>query len=162
DGAVVAIPTASIDDVCERDSSEHNALGRNATRGVRTYQHIVQPRKPGWIWGMNASANGRWIAACANDGTIQLLNARTLEQEHVLKGHTGQAWCAAFSPDSTLLATGAEHSGGGDIRIWDPEGGRQIRHIEAHQAQVTGLAFVPGRKMLASCSLDGDVRFWKP
>ena len=160
-GSVLQCSTAAIDEVCKSGSSLADAHARrDSMAAVDPYLEVVPTGESSAIWGSAASRDGRWIAMCANDSTVKIWDAQTLKRARVLTGHGGQAWCAAFSPDSRLLATGAEHSNGGDIRIWDPETGQQLRHIDGHEAQVTGLAFLPGKRWLASGSLDGKVRLW--
>jgi WD40 repeat protein len=125
-----------------------------------SFEEIVPGSNEGMYWGIAASPNGRWIAACGNSGSIFLTDAQTITRPRVLSGHGGQAWSAASSADSKLLATGSENNRGSEIKLWDADSGRELHHLEALDGLVSGLAFVPGRNWLASCSFDGKVRLW--
>ena len=50
------------------------------------------------------------------DDTILLWNAHTGQRKAILKGHTGNVYSVAFSPDGGTLASG---SGDATIRLWD-------------------------------------------
>ncbi|KAH7832262.1 putative WD repeat protein [Monocercomonoides exilis] len=64
--------------------------------------------------------------------------------------------CCAFSPDSTLIATGASD---GKVKIWSRESGFCIATFAEHSAEITGLNFLP-RHALAASSKDGSVRLF--
>ena len=77
---------------------------------------------------------------------------------HPLDGHTGQVYCAAFSPDGRTLATGSRDR---EIILWDVEKAEALGpSLEAHEGWVLGLAFSPDGRALASASADGTVRIW--
>jgi RNA polymerase sigma factor (sigma-70 family) len=57
----------------------------------------------------------------------------------------------ALSPDGKTLVSGGQ---GGTIRFWELASGRELRHIQAHRAQVLAVAFSPDGKSLTSGSSD--------
>jgi WD40 repeat protein len=72
-----------------------------------------------------------------------------------LRGHADEAWCAAFSPDGKLLATGSDDTDEREtIKLWGPASGRLVGGWKAHTATVASLAFSPEGRILASSSLD--------
>ncbi len=72
-----------------------------------------------------------------------------------LRGHTDEAWSAAFSPDGKVLATGSDDTDEREtIKLWDPASGRLLADWKAHTATVASLAFSPDGRFLASSSLD--------
>src|SRR5262249_57304655 len=74
-----------------------------------------------------------------------------------LDGHRAEAWGLAFSPDSTILASGGDDNA---IKLWDIASGRPLATLAGHQGTVTSVAFAPSGDRLASGSLDGTVRIW--
>ena len=75
----------------------------------------------------------------------------------VFEGHTKEVWTVAFSPDSTVLA-----SGGGDcmIKLWDVKTGRVLKTLHGHTDWVRSLAFSSDGAILVSGSGDCTVRLW--
>lgn len=70
---------------------------------------------------------------------------------------------AAFSRDGAVLALGqgGEVEGGkGKIYLLDPATGKKTLELAGHEYGVTGLAFHPDGKHLASCGRDTVVRLW--
>ncbi len=65
--------------------------------------------------------------------------------------------CAALSPSGRLLAVAA----GPQIALWDLADGRLRGSCSGHSAAVTGLAFAPDERTLASASLDRSVWLWR-
>jgi WD40 repeat protein len=77
-----------------------------------------------------------------------------------LGGHSGAVTAAAFSPDSTLLATGGDD---GEIIVREarhPDTGGLRRFTGGHFKWVHGLAFSPGGNLLASAAQDDTVQIW--
>ncbi|KAI0102848.1 quinon protein alcohol dehydrogenase-like superfamily [Nemania sp. FL0031] len=78
---------------------------------------------------------------------------------HTLEGHIGTVRSIAFSPDGSLLASGADDC---TIRLWDPITGAVFHRLRGHLSQVRELAFSPNGVQLASCSESGLVHIWDP
>jgi WD40 repeat protein len=79
-------------------------------------------------------------------------------------GHTLDHWLGAnrkvlpLTPDGRTLAS----SGGWwrTVTLWDPAGHHIIAEWEAHESEVTALAFSPDGGVLSSGSSLGEIRFW--
>jgi RNA polymerase sigma factor (sigma-70 family) len=61
-----------------------------------------------------------------------------------------------FSPDRKVIA-GAQ---GKNVTIFDAETGKELRRFSGHSEEVSGLAFAPDGKILASGSTDKTVVLW--
>lgn len=65
--------------------------------------------------------------------------------------------CAAFSPNSKVLATG---DGTGVLRIWSTADGSLIRRVDAHAGAVSALSWNSSSTLLASGGLDRKGVVW--
>lgn len=90
-----------------------------------------------------------WIWRFADDVRLNLGPAST---------HDEPARALAVAPDGSWLAT-AEF---GQVRLWDPNAGSQIRVLKGHSGWVSALAVAPDGTWLAGCGQDGTVRVWNP
>ena len=81
----------------------------------------------------------------------------TGETISILEDHTHAVKSVVYSPDGTMLASGA---GDKTIRLWDVETKGNIITFEGHTGQVYSVAFSPDGTTLASGSVDGTVLLW--
>ncbi|KAF9619369.1 hypothetical protein IFM89_006556 [Coptis chinensis] len=101
---------------------------------------------------------GNWLTlGCAKLG--QLLVWEWRSESYILKqqGHYFDVNCLAYSPDSQLLATGADDN---KIKVWTASSGFCFVTFSEHTNAVTALHFMVGNNCLLSASLDGTVRAW--
>ncbi|KAK9101926.1 hypothetical protein Sjap_019180 [Stephania japonica] len=101
---------------------------------------------------------GNWLSfGCAKLG--QLLVWEWRSESYVLKqqGHYFDVNCVAYSPDSQLLATGADDN---KIKVWTVSSGFCFVTFSEHTNAVTALHFMPNNNCLLSASLDGTIRAW--
>ncbi|KAK2974365.1 hypothetical protein RJ640_021221 [Escallonia rubra] len=101
---------------------------------------------------------GNWLTfGCAKLG--QLLVWEWKSESYILKqqGHYFDVNCVAYSPDSQLLATGADDN---KIKVWTVSSGFCFVTFSEHTNAVTALHFMASNQCLLSASLDGTVRAW--
>ncbi|CAN1126420.1 Periodic tryptophan protein 2 [Linum perenne] len=101
---------------------------------------------------------GNWLTfGCAKLG--QLLVWEWRSESYVLKqqGHYFDVNCLAYSPDSQLLATGADDN---KVKVWTVSSGFCFVTFTEHTNAVTALHFLSNNHCLLSASLDGTVRAW--
>jgi WD40 repeat protein/transcriptional regulator with XRE-family HTH domain len=112
--------------------------------------------------GLAYSPDGDTIAVAYNDGTAQLLDARTLRPASApfRVTATGNAETVAFSPEGGILATGGDD---GTVRLWsvaNPARPRWLSTIRDSGTYVYTVVFAPGGKTLAAASVDDLTRLW--
>jgi WD40 repeat protein len=91
-------------------------------------------------------------------GAVELRSAADLTILATLSGHATDISALAFSPDGSLLASGAQDDT--LIRLWDVDAARELRSLEGHAGWIRSLAFSPDGSLLASGSTDQSVIIW--
>lgn len=87
------------------------------------------------------------IGEANEDKNISLWNLARQEHISTLKGHEYIIYQLAFSPDSTILASG---DAGGVIRLWELSTGKHLTTFKSAAGYINKLAFAPDGKTLAS------------
>jgi WD40 repeat protein len=121
----------------------------------------------GQIHSLAFTGDGTTLASASDDGVVTLWSVieervkklATLGPTHDPKSPSfvfnGDA--VAFAPDSKTVAT----LGAGTARLWDLATRKLITTIRGHTSYITGIAFSPDGKVLATGSNDGTVKLWK-
>jgi WD40 repeat protein len=110
------------------------------------------------------SPTGTAVAVALSNGTVALLNARTLAplgKPFIVITGPGTAESVAFSPSGALLVTGADD---GSLRLFDvadPARPREIARVHDSGASVYTVAFAPDGTTVAAASVDDFVRLWR-
>lgn len=80
-----------------------------------------------------------------------------MAQELATPEHPQAVLSVAFSPDSTLIATGSQDN---LVRVWKTEAPKDVTTLAGHGNSVTSVAFTPDGQTLASGSMDGQIKLW--
>lgn len=102
------------------------------------------------------SPDGARLAIVGNTAIV-IWNVGNAAVENVLAGHTGPIRSAAWSPDGSLIASGAEDR---TIRIWDAETGQVRGILTGHTNWVASVAWSPDGSLIASGAEDSTLRIW--
>ncbi|KAL2653450.1 hypothetical protein R1flu_021578 [Riccia fluitans] len=108
------------------------------------------------ITSASFNETGNWLAfGCSKLG--QLLVWEWRSETYVLKqqGHYFDVNCVAYSPDSQLLATGADDN---KLKVWNTSTGFCFVTFTEHTNAITAVLFLSGNRAVVSASLDGTVR----
>ena len=115
------------------------------------------------------SPDSRTLARTHDDGTVELIDTRTLQRRGLVRALRGFAAAVDFSPDGRLLAVSGE---GGQVTLWDARtlrpAGPELRGLRTTSQ---ALAFSPDGELLAVGELGrpnqqftryrgGNVRVW--
>jgi WD40 repeat protein len=109
-----------------------------------------------WDAGCLAWApQGQLLAVGCADGAVHLWDPATRELRHRLP-HRGKPQALACSPDGRLVAVAGRPA----VTLWDTATGERQAVLRGHTRMVTGVAFTPDGRLLASGSTDGQVKLW--
>lgn len=126
---------------------------------ARSWRLLQMRTVPHTVRSIIFSPDGSSVALGYSDFSIAVLEARTLNQEHLLKGFEDLIQSLAFSPDGKHLAAGGFWKDP-SIRIWSTESWDLVQKLEKHSKGVRSLAFHPDGSQLLSGGYDGKVHVW--
>ncbi len=105
-----------------------------------------------YIWPLGSGS-----ATSADEGDNGL-QAGDRSRVATLRHQTGILTSIAWHPDGLTLALGSGDTG---IYLWTwTEAGSETPRLRGHNGGVTGVCFLPGGTLLASCGQDGVVNLW--
>jgi eukaryotic-like serine/threonine-protein kinase len=104
------------------------------------------------------SPDGRRLVAGGEEHTVRIWDLQT-EQVQDLRGHSGDVWATAFSPDpeGRWVASGGEDTA---VKVWDTRSGELVHSFRGHTGLVSSVAFSPDGRQLFSGSRDKTVKVW--
>ena len=112
------------------------------------------------VFAMDLTPDGQTLAVTgAQSGVteVQLIDARTAETRHTLRGHSGDVIGLEFSDDGRNLASSARD---GEAIVWDTHTGTILERLEVGDSAVLGLAFSPTGSLLFTAGTDQAIRSW--
>lgn len=106
--------------------------------------------------GVAFSPDGNWITSVYYGGRAVIWDAVGNLHAAIKTGLKNLA-CAAYSPDSRLLAIGGL---GEQLAVWNAPGGELLASLPGHEDAVMGARFLSDGAQLVSISYRGVLRFW--
>ena len=159
--AAAAYAGAFADAVFSADDTELLAAGLNGglwSWRVDTGQRARPLRPtPHGLLTIDASRDGRWVAAGDTDGAICLWSTDGDAPPRLLKSHPQRVAHLAFSPGGDRLVAAS----GQALTIWDVAEGHPLGRDEAvHDDAILALAASPASDLLATAGVGGTIRLW--
>jgi len=137
-----------------------NAIGSTTILDATTGQvlrTLMEESQSGWVWDLAFCPRTNQLAAVTFSGDGLVWDVSSGEIQYSLKGQ-GSGTSVSINPAGTRLATG---DGIGNVYLWEAGTGLPIFSLPGHgSVPVTGLAFSPDGKYLASSSIDGFARLF--
>ncbi|MEM8676283.1 MAG: NB-ARC domain-containing protein, partial [Cyanobacteria bacterium P01_G01_bin.67] len=123
------------------------------------FRHEASP-----IWSVAFSEDGNFLASGSNDKLVKLWNFQTGACIQTLKGHAGNVFAVAWSPETyfnlvgiNLVASGSEDN---TVKLWNVATGECIATLENNYTQIRSLSFHPNGFLLAVGVDNGMVDIW--
>jgi len=127
-------------------------------------------RHNGRIHSLAFEPNGRNVITAGEDLTIRVWDANTKKEVRAFAENMDKLVAASFSADRTVVAYAAKtveidlmrnrRIDKRFVRMRDLSSGRDLFTFEGHTGDITGVAFLPGRRFILSGSLDNTVKIW--
>jgi WD40 repeat protein len=87
---------------------------------------------------------------------VEYLKTKENEKK-ILKGHTREVNCVAYSFDGSYMISGADDN---NLILWDGKTGEQIKILKGHKNWVSCLAYSPDGNYIVSGSADSNLILW--
>jgi len=146
-------------------------LTRPGTQPVVLSGH---PTGGGWVFSLVFSPNGKALVAANAKGSIGQWDPDNPQAPFVeLATQKGGVWSTIFSPDGRWLATGSKlddtfavwdltRADAGPVLVNNPQPAAAGSGPPIHRDGGVPVAFSPDSTMLATGSLSGVIRLWRP
>jgi hypothetical protein len=104
------------------------------------------------------SPDGKTLATCSYDRTVQLWDAGTGEPLRTLAGHNGAVYDVAFSPDGRFLVSASADD---TCKVWRVADGTRLDTLPQPLKEEYCCAFSPDGRSIVAGGADNTIRVWQ-
>jgi len=123
-------------------------------------RELVGSDRDGEVRSVTWAADGKSVAAGMRYGVVNVWSVSDGQLERALRGHRGDVWAVAFSPDGKLLASAdGDWRRPGQVKLWSAASGASRAELR-HTGEVLSLAFSSDSRCLVAGSWDRTVHVW--
>src|SRR5262249_32870064 len=113
------------------------------------------------VIGVAFSAKGDLLYSVDDAGSVRTWDLRNYRELQRFAIENRAIWCYAFSPDRTVVATGAVNRDQAP-RFWNLKDGSERVEVAGPQNTVLHLAFLAENKLAVGAYGDGTLTLWDP
>jgi hypothetical protein len=110
------------------------------------------------LYDAELSADGKWLATCSYDKTIELWDAISGKPLRTLEGHTGAVYDVAFSPDSRFLVSASADD---TCKVWRVLDGQRMDTLPQPLKAEYTCTFSPDGRSIVAAGADNNIRVWR-
>jgi hypothetical protein len=129
-----------------------------ASRGAPRQDDALAAIGLDFVWSVDFSPDGRWLATASRDNSAVIWDYATGEP-YLRLVHNGPAKGAGFSPDGTWLVTWDAWRG--PARVWEVSTGTEVARVAHEGVAIAHAEFSPDGRSLLTAGEDGTARVWK-
>ncbi|MGB3509705.1 MAG: serine/threonine-protein kinase [Microcoleaceae cyanobacterium] len=136
---------------------------RNGELLYRLHEHLDKVFCVTYSNSENININGKIyaknqvFASSGGDGLIKIWRVGNCESLRTLRGHSGEVYSVAFTPDAQIIVSGSADT---TVKLWNVCTGELLNTLKGHSRGVLSVAISPDGQILASGSRDGTVKLW--
>ena len=109
------------------------------------------------LFDAELSPDGKTLATCGYDRTIQLWDAATGQNLRILTGHNGAVYDVAFSPDGRFLLSA---SGDDTCKVWRVADGARLDTLPQPLKEAYACTWSPDGRTMVAVGADNSIRVW--